>query len=129
MSRKMITKITALLVVTTFLLVPASIQPRQKTDMAQATCCCCETSSQLSQPNDAKQHECPCQLSEKEPVESSPAVVVSYDGGGPESLLPAAEVELSTGEHIAQAAGSYYNHFLLLNKNRALYLLNESFLC
>jgi len=126
--RKMVRRITAIVIAGILLFVPASVQPCQKVDISEDTCCCCETSGQLSQPDDTKQHECPCQISESQPVESSPAVIISHHKRAPEPLLLAAEIEGPTENYLAPFAGLNTNYFLLLSRDPPLYLLNSSFL-
>ncbi len=128
MQRKMAGKIGTLLIIPVLLVVPVSVLPCQEADIGQDTCCCCESSSQLSQPVDSKQHECPCQISEKEPAESSPAVITSNHERAPEPLWLASGNEEPRENCVAQLGGLHGNHFLLLSKDPPLYLLNSSFL-
>lgn len=129
MQRKMAEKIGALLIIPVLLVVPVSVLPCQEADIAQNTCCCCESTGSLLQPDDSKEHECPCQISEKEPAESSPAVIVSYHERTPEPLSLASAIEEPAPNHVTRCAGLNTNQFLLFNNDQPLYLLNQSFLC
>jgi hypothetical protein len=121
-------KTIAISIVCIFLLAPLSVEPCQEAEIPKNTCCCCEDSGQISKPDDTKQHECPCQIEEGQPEENPPTAILSQHKRTPESLSLASEIEKSTQDHITHFAGLYPDHFLLLNKDQPLYLLNSSFL-
>lgn len=125
--RNMLGKTGAILIVGILLFTPVSIMPCQKVNLSPDTCCC-ESSCQLSQSLDTKEHQCPCQIGESQPVEGSPAVLISNHEKTPKSLSLASEIREPVESLFAQFSGLYQNDFLLLNRDPPLFLLNSSFL-
>lgn len=126
---KMVGRVTALLIATVLFFVPLSVQPCQKVEVSQNSCCgCCLNSSLSSHPDDAEQRECPCQMDERQQEESSPAVIVSHQNSKPEPFLVASEVKVVTKDYLPQFTGLCPHTFLPISKDPPLYLLHSSFL-
>jgi hypothetical protein len=126
--RKMVRRVTSLLIAAVLFFVPLSIQPCQEADVSQNPCCCCSGSSEYSLPDDTKEHQCPCQMAEKQQEESSPAVLVSDQYSKPDAFSAASEVEGITKDYSTRLVGSCPHPFWPASKDPPLYLLHSSFL-
>jgi hypothetical protein len=135
-SSKMLTKVTSLLLAIVLSLAPLSVQPcpmgggwDQKVDRSPNTCCCCANSSATPLTSDnAEQHQCPCKMTEKQPKERSPAVVVSRYDSKPETFLVTLEIE-PISEYCSPKLIVLPPHtFLLPSRDRPLYLLHSTLL-
>ncbi|MFQ6002629.1 MAG: hypothetical protein ACE5KJ_02675 [Candidatus Zixiibacteriota bacterium] len=126
---KKVRRVTAIFLASILFFVPLSLQACQKVEVSQnACCCCCVNSSDSSHPNDAKQHECPCQMGESQQEESPPAIIVSHHDSKPEPFLVASEVEVTTKDYRPRLTSSSSLPFSLTSKDPPLYLLHSSFL-
>ena len=121
----------SLFVMCALFLAPVAVRPCGATEAPEQSCCCCpccqETDSSLAETGEERD-DCPCEMSEAEESEGSPAVVFSHRSGGAEIFL----VGLSTrGEiddyrsfSIAQRSSSLF----LPSRDQPLYILHSSFL-
>jgi hypothetical protein len=132
-----LTKTISLLLVSILLLSFLSVQscpmiptPDQKVDVSANTCCgCCANSSTTSLPSDAaEQHQCPCKMSEKQPEQRSPAVVVTPYENKPEASLLALEIELISEDCSPKLIISLSHNFFLPCRDRPLFLLHSTLL-
>jgi len=128
MLKKIVRKITALLIVSLMLFFPVSLQACQEAEGFQETCCCCQNSDQHQKFDLAEQDECPCQLNEKRHTESQPATVVSHQESRPENLPSTLDVEFTSQNCFSQFRGTYNDRILLFSKGPPLYILHSSFL-
>ena len=133
---KTLTKVTSLLLAIVLSLAPLSVQPcpmgagwDQKVNPSPNTCCCCANSSATPFTSDnAEQHQCPCKMTEKQPKERSPAVVVSRYDSKPETFLVTLEIELISEDCFPRQIISSPHTFFLPSRDRPLYLLHSLFL-
>ena len=132
-----LTKTISLLLVSILLLSPLSVQScpmtptqDQKADVSANTCCgCCANSSTTSLPSDAaEQHQCPCQMTEKQPEERSPAVVVYRYDSKPETFLVTLEIQLISEDYSPKLIVSSPHTFFLPSRDRPLFLLHSTLL-
>ena len=130
-SRKNAQATISLLVMCALFLAPVSVRPCETTESPEQTCCCCpccqDTESSPVEPQGEKK-DCPCEISEANPGESSPAVVSSHRHGGVEILLVASSTQGETDDYqppfIAQLSAS----FCPPGRGQPLYILHSSFL-
>jgi hypothetical protein len=91
-------------------------------------CGCCTNTSASSSSEGTGQNNCPCQMSDKQAEEKSPAIFVSYDDNKPEAYLIAGEIELLNADSFIRQTSFYSHPFHLPSRDRPLYILNSTFL-
>lgn len=129
-------KIISLLLVSILLFLPLSAQscptiptPDQKEDVSANACCGCCANSSTSLPSDnGNQHNCPCQMTEKQSEDRSPAVIISHDDSKSETSLVTSNVEERSENYPSQPIFSSTHSFSLASRDRPLYLLHSLFL-
>ena len=135
-SLRILTKITSLLLTSVLLVIPLFAQPcfidsklEKKLDNTSGNCCgCCVNLSPSSSSDCSDQHNCPCQMSEKQPEENSPVIIVSYNDNKPEENLVAGEIELLNVDSFIRQTCFRSHDFYLPSRDRPLYILNSTFL-
>lgn len=130
------TKITSILLTSLLLFASLFAQPcsfefkldQRMEKSSSSGCGCCANTSESSSSEGTDQHNCPCQMSEKQPEENSPAVIVSYDDNKPEAYLVAGEFELLDADSFIRQTCLCPHAFYLPSRDRPLYILNSTFL-
>ena len=128
MPEKIVVRVTSLLIAMVLFSVPLYVQPCQTSEVSKNPCCCCPGSSEYSNLSHTPEHECSCQMGEKQQEESSPAVIVFHHGDRSGTPFVASEVEVITKDYRAQITGLYSQPFLPTSKDPPLYLLHSSLL-
>jgi hypothetical protein len=108
---------------------PMNLNLDQKRDVSAHSCCvCCANSSTSLLSDNASQHNCSCQMTEKPPEDRSPAIIISHDDSKSETFLVTSQVEVISKDHLSQPIFSSPHFFPLSSRDRPLYLLYSTLL-
>jgi hypothetical protein len=123
--------LTCVLLFTSLFAQPCSFESKldQRPDKSSVgSCGCCANSSTSSSFDGTDQHNCPCQMREKQAEENSPAIIASYDDNKPEANLVAGEIEPLNADSFIRQICLRSPIFYLPSRDRPLYILNSTFL-
>lgn len=131
----MLTKLTSLLLTSVLFFVHLSVKPcsmdsnlDQEADISQNSCCCCANSFNSLPTDDAAQHHCPCQMTQRQPAEHSTAVIVSQLDSKAETFLVTSKVEVISEDLLFLLTCLHHHSFSLSSRDRPLYLLHSTLL-
>jgi hypothetical protein len=121
----------SLLAICALFCAPVWGQPCETTEALEEACCCCpccqETDSSLAETG-GEGDDCPCEMSEADESEGSPAVILSNRSGGVEILLVASSARGETDDYRSSSITQLFSSLFLPSRDQPLYILHSSFL-
>lgn len=121
----------SLFVMCALFLAPVSVGQCETTEAPEQSCCCCPCCQDAKSPQQETEDDkdgCPCEMSEAEESEGSPALIFSNRSGGAQILFEATSTHEETNHYQSPFIAERFSSLSLPSRDHPLYILHSAFL-